>query len=63
MNDNFSQNLADTTSGATGLGVGMSVATVGAFVVAAIPTVAGFLFLKDRWYRKGRSSRSKKTRK
>lgn len=60
MNDNFNQGLADTT-GTTGVGVGMTVATVGAFVVAAIPTVAGFLFLKDRWTKKGRS-RSKRSK-
>lgn len=58
MNDNHSQSLADVTG--TTAGVGATVATVGMFVVAAIPTVAGFLYLKDRWTKKGSRSRTKR---
>jgi hypothetical protein len=61
--DNHAQGLSDLTTGgtapATGFFAGGVVMTAVAFVASAIPITAGFLFLKDRWGKKGRK-RSKK---
>ena len=65
LSDNFRSDLGDNFSQGLGemMGVGPMVGTVVFFAVASIPTVAGFLFLKDRWTGKGKKRSSAKRKK
>ncbi len=57
LKDNHATSLNDT--GTTQTFVVGPVATAVGFTVAAIPVVAGFFFLKDRWGKKSRSKSKK----